>query len=571
MQNTEIAEVFAEVADLLEIQGANPFRIRAYRNAARVLHDLTDSVAERATDGDLAALPSIGKDLAGKIATLLETGSLPQLEELRQAVPRGVADMTRLPGVGPKKAAVLFQELGVKSLADLKTAAEAGQVAALKGFGAKTQTAILASIERAAEAASRTLLADATVVVEPLITTLRGNPAVICADVAGSYRRRQETVGDLDLLTATDAPEVVMDALAADRAVEAVLQRGPTKMRVRLRQGLELDLRVLQPAEYGAGLVYFTGSQAHNIALRRLANGRGLKLSEYGVFRGEVRLAAGTEEEVYAALGLPWIPPELREDRGELAAAAGDALPRLVTTNDLRGDLHMHTTASDGQASIREMAEAAQALGHEYIAITDHSQRVSMAHGLDAQRLRQHWQEIERVNAEMSGITLLKGIECDILEDARMDLSDDVLAEADWVLAVLHYGLKQPGEQIMRRLLAAIQNPFVDAIGHPSGRLIGRREPAAIDWPTFHNAAADYGLLLEINSSPQRLDLSDVQARAAADRGIKIVINTDAHSTEGLSGLPWGVNQARRAGLEAKDVANTLPLAEFRKLLKRNR
>ncbi|MFN7146893.1 MAG: PHP domain-containing protein, partial [Myxococcota bacterium] len=329
------------------------------------------------------------------------------------------------------------------------------------------------------------------------------------------------------MICASDDPEAVMDRLAAHPFVAGVLQRGPTKMRVRLRAGLELDLRVLEKKSYGAGLVYFTGSKAHSIVLRRRGQERGLKVNEYGVFKGDKFVAGRTEEEVYKALDLPWIPPELREDRGEFDLAETGELPDLVTADDIRGDLHMHTTASDGTATIREMALAAKALGRKYIAITDHSPRVSMAHGLDPKRLRAHWKEIDEVNEELKGITVLKGIECDILEDARMDLPDDVLAEADWVLGVLHYGLKQPGPQIMKRLIAAIEHPHVDAIGHPSGRLIGRRQGAAIDYPDFLAAAAEHGVMLEINANPQRLDLDDVQARAARDRGIKILIDTD--------------------------------------------
>jgi DNA polymerase (family 10) len=569
MQNEEIASTFDEIADLLEIQGANTFRVRAYHNAARTLRDQTHPVAEWAADPDypLHELPGIGKDLAGKIRTLVATGSLPQLEELRAQVPPGVSEMLRIPGLGPKKVASLFKDLGITSLADLKRAAQEGRIAGHKGFGKKTEQAILANIDQAAEASHRTLLAVAAESVEPILHDLQALEIVEQIDAAGSYRRRCETVGDLDVIAASTDPEAVMDHLAHHELVGSVLLRGPTKMRVRLRTGLELDLRVLEPASYGAGLVYFTGSKAHNIVLRRRGQHRGLKINEYGVFRGEKLVAGQTEESVYAALDLPWIPPELREDRGEFDLAEAGTLPTLVSTNDIRGDLHMHTTASDGTASIREMAEAAKALGRKYIAITDHSKRVSMARGLDETRLRRHWEEIDHVNAEIKGITILKGVECDILEDARMDLSDEVLAEADWVVAVLHYGLKQPSDQIMKRLLAAARHPHVDAIGHPSGRLIGRRPGAQIDYPTLFDACADHGVLLEINANPERLDLDDIQARAAKERGIKIVIDTDAHSPHGLAMMSYGVNQARRAGLEARDVANTRTLAEFRKLL----
>lgn len=569
MRNEEIASAFDEMADLLEIQGANTFRVRAYRNAARTIGDLHEQLSDLAADPEhpLDELPGIGKDLEGKIRTLLKTGKLPQLEELRKEVPRGLLEIMRIPGLGPKKAAALFKELGISTLAEVKKAAAEGRIAGISGFGEKTQKAILENVDQAAEAFTRILFAVAEDSVERIIEDLRASGTVERIDAAGSYRRRKETVGDLDVLAASDDPEAVMDRLAAHGLVSKVLQRGPTKMRVRLRTGLELDLRVLDRQSYGAGLVYFTGSKPHNIVLRRRGQDRGLKVNEYGVFKREKFVAGRTEEEVYKVLDLPWIDPELREDRGEFDLAEAGELPELVTVEDIRGDLHMHTTASDGTATIREMADAAKALGRKYIAITDHSPRVSMANGLDPKRLRAHWKEIDRVNEELKGITVLKGVECDILEDARMDMPDDVLAEADWVIGVLHYGLKQPGPQIMKRLLAAIGHPHVDAIGHPSGRLIGRRQPAAIDYPEFIAAAAENGVLLEINASPQRLDLDDIHARAAKERGVKILIDTDAHSTEGLAAMRFGVYQARRAGLEAKDVANTRSLAEFRKLL----
>jgi DNA polymerase (family 10) len=573
MINEEIANAFDEIGDLLELQGANMFRVRAYRNAARTIRDLSESIADLAVDPDYALdeLPGIGKDLAGKIRLLVETGSIPQLEELRAAVPPGVVEMLRLPGLGPKKVAALFKEQGIDSLAALKQAAQAGHIAGQKGFGKKTEQAILENIDQAAAAGTRTLFAVAAESIEPILNELRKSRASIRVEAAGSYRRRRESVGDLDVIASARDGDAVMDALAGNELVLTVLSRGPTKMRVRLRTGLELDMRVLEEESFGAGLVYFTGSKDHNIVLRRRGQQRGLKVNEYGVYRDEKLVAGRTEEEVYAALDLPWIPPELREDRGEFGLAEAGKLPKLISPTDIRGDLHMHTTASDGTASIEEMALAAKALGRKYIAITDHSKRVSMARGLDAERLRAHWKEIDRVRKRIDGIEILKGVECDILEDATMDLSDDVLAEADWVIGVLHYGLKQPREQIMKRLLAAVRHPHVDAIGHPSGRLIGKRQGASIDYATFFRAAAEHGTLLEINANPQRLDLDDIQARAAKEHGLKIVINTDAHSTEGLEMLPFGVHQARRAGLEAKDVANTRTLSAFRKLLIKRR
>ena len=572
MQNQQIAAMFNEVADLLEIQGANAFRVRAYRNGARTLEGLSESVADllASPGGSLESLDGIGKDLAAKIKVAVETGQIPQLEELRQQVPHGVVEMLRIPGLGPKKVAVLFHELGIVSLAQLKEACEANKVSELKGFGKKTEQSILEGIPQAQEAGKRFLISIARESADAIVNDLKQLDSIGNVSVAGSCRRCKETCGDLDVLATSDDSAAAMDRLAANPLVEKVLARGETKQRVRLRTGIELDLRVVPSSAYGAAMQYFTGSKEHNIVIRRRAIERGLKVNEYGVFRGDEYVAGETEEDVYAAVGLPWIPPELRENRGEIELAEAGKLPKLIEVSDVQGDLHMHTTASDGKGSIREMAEAAKARGLKYIAITDHSKRVSMANGLDATRLREHWKEIRKVREQVSGIEILCGVECDILEDATMDLDDEVLSEADWVIAVLHYGLKQPREQIMLRLLNAIRNPNVDAIGHPTGRMLTNRPPADIDFTTFFKAAADHGVLLEINASPERLDLDDIQAAAAKSHGIPIIIDTDSHSTNGFNSLRYGVDQARRAGLTKKDVANTRSIAEFKKLLKRS-
>ncbi|MCX7395831.1 MAG: DNA polymerase/3'-5' exonuclease PolX [Planctomycetales bacterium] len=571
MLNQHIASLFEELADLLEIQGANSFRVRAYRSASRTLENLSESAADvvATTGRSLTEFEGIGQDLAQKVRTIVETGSLPQLVELRSQVPAGVLQMLRIAGLGPKKVAALFHELGLATLADLKSACIAGRVADLKGFGKKTAQTILDGIAHAEEVGRRMLISIARDSAEAIVHDLKQLPTVSQVSVAGSCRRRQETCGDLDLLAVSADSTEAMDLLAAHPLVENVISRGETKQRVRLRSGIELDLRVVAAESYGAAMQYFTGSKEHNIVIRRRAQERGLKLNEYGVYRGDDYLAGRTEEEVYEAVGLPFIPPELRENRGEIEWAEAGSLPRLIELEDIQGDLHMHTTATDGAATIREMAEAAKARGLKYIAITDHSKRVTIANGLDAARLRQHWRDIDRVRGEISGIEILRGIECDILEDATLDLDDQVLSEADWVIAVLHYGLKQPREKIMTRLLNAIRNPHVDAIGHPSGRLIGSRPPADIDYKTFLQAAAEHGVMLEINSCPSRLDLNDIQAAAASSLGIPIVIDTDAHSTSGLDDLTYGVDQARRAGLTKRDIANARPWNEFQKLLAR--
>ncbi len=569
MKNDQIAECFETLADLLEIQGSNPFRIRAYRNAARTISSTAESFVELCENAhDLTQLDGIGKDLAKQIQEIVTTGQHAQLEELKTQVPSGVLDMLRIPGVGPKKVAIFFNELQLRSLEDLKTAAEAGQLAKLKGFGKKTEQSILENIALASAAASRISIADAKAASDVIVEDLLKLDGVSQASVAGSCRRRKETCGDLDVLVTCSDASVPMDALTVHPLVETVLQRGETKQRVRLKTGVEMDLRVVPEQSYGAALQYFTGSKEHNVVVRGRAKDLGLKVNEYGVFRGEEQIAGRTEEEVYAAVNLPWIAPELRENRREFEWADAGKLPDLLTVQDIQGDLHMHTTASDGTATIKEMALAAKARGLKYIAITDHSKRVSMANGLDATRLRTHWEDIRNAAASISGIEILCGIECDILEDATMDLDDDVLSEADWVIAVLHYGLKQPRDKIMKRLLNAVQNPSVDIIGHPTGRLVGRREGADVNMMELLRAAADHNVMMEINAHPKRLDLDDIAAAAARDLKIPIVISTDSHTVHGFEVLQYGVDQARRAGLTKHDVANTKPLAEFRKLIK---
>jgi DNA polymerase (family X) len=579
MNNREIAAVFEQVADLLEFQGANPFRVRAYRNGAKKISELNESLVNIAADETrkLTDIPGIGKDLADKICTLIDTGSLPMLEELRREIPAGVVLLSRVPGVGPKKAMTLQRELGINSLGELRVACEQQRIRGLKGFGVKTEEAILKGLAIAEAAGARIRWADADVVVQNLLANMREAPGIRQMEMAGSYRRGRETIGDLDLLVDAADGAAAMDHLAAHLQVEQVVARGDTKMTVRLASGLQVDLRVVPSESFGAALQYFTGSKDHNVAVRGLAKQRGLKVNEWGVFRvkgGEGDDAAGgeyvagrTEQEVYSALGLPWCPPEIREARQEFILAAGGDLPVLVTLDDIRGDLHMHTTASDGQDSIDEMVAAARERGLQYIAITDHSKRVSMARGLDGDRLRRQWLEIDQVNRQVEDIEVLKGIECDILEKGGMDLPDDVLAEGDWVIASLHYGQSQPRQQITERLLEAIENPHVDMIAHPTGRLINRREAYDVDMDAVLAAAARHGKLLELNANPARLDLHDLHCAAAKAMGIPIVINTDAHSTAGMDVMRYGVLQARRGGLTAADVANTLPWDEFKKLL----
>jgi DNA polymerase (family X) len=593
MTNRDVASLFDEIADLLEFQDANPFRVRAYRNAARRLADLPEPLTKIAADPkrEFTDLEGIGKDLALKIGEVLESGQIAMLEELRAAIPGGVLAMVRIPGMGPKKAAALHKELGITSLDMLRAACEADQVAGLKGFGKKTQEKILAGIDTAAKAHVRMYWAHADEIVQQLLAHMRQLKGIRQMEVAGSYRRGRETIGDLDLLVDADDANDVMNQLARFEELATVIGRGETKMSIRLGRGLQIDLRVVPAKSFGAALQYFTGSKDHNVVLRGMAKDRGLRINEYGVFRMPVAtvgspvddtgeppvftdvespnyVAGRTEEEVYAAMDLPWFPPEIREARQEFAWAAAGKLPELIELPDLVGDLHMHTTASDGKASLREMVVAAIQRGLAYIAITDHSPRVSMANGLNAVRLREQWDEIDRLNREFDDFTILKGIECDILDKGGMDLPDDVLAEADWVIASVHYGQQQPREQITERILGAIENPHVSIIAHPTGRLIGRREPYAVDLEAVFMAAAEHGTFLEINANPARLDLDDVACAGAKSHGIPIVISSDAHSISGLDVLRYGVLQARRGGLTAADVANTRPWAEVTKMLR---
>jgi DNA polymerase (family X) len=574
MTNSQIADVFEHMADLLEFQGENPFRVRAYRNGARAIRNLGESVVSIVDDDPkrLLEIDGVGKAVAEKCEVLVRTGELPQLKKLQEAIPESVLSIMRIPGMGPKKTAAVYQELGIATLDDLKQACEQGRIRALKGFGKKTEETILNGISLAAVAEQRIYWANADEIVAELREHLSGTQGIEQLEFAGSYRRGRETVGDLDVLVVAADVERVMDRFAQFSGAPAVLARGDTKMSIRIASGLQIDLRIVPPQSFGAALQYFTGSKEHNVVLRGRAKQRGLKINEYGVYRidgdQEIYVAGATEEEVYAALDLPCFPPELREARHEFAWAEAGKLPELVRLEDLQGDLHAHTDETDGHDSLDEMAEAARARSLKYLAITDHSKRVSMAGGLDEQRLLAQWEQIDRWNAQSSGdFLLLKGIECDILEKGGLDLSDAVLAQADWVLASIHYGQRQPREQITARVLEAIQHPSVSAIAHPTGRLINQRPAYEIDMDAVFAAAKKHGKLLELNANPMRLDLDDVYCAAAKSHGIPIVINTDAHSTESLGLMRYGILQARRGGLTKADVANTLTWPQLKKLI----
>jgi DNA polymerase (family 10) len=573
MQNPDIAHLFDEVADLLEIQDANPFRVRAYRNAARTIRDypepLTDVV--RAGAKDLTDIAGIGDDLAEKISEIVTTGELGLRQQLARKLPAGLLDLLRIPGLGPKRVKLLYKKLKVKSAGDLAKALDAGKVQKLKGFGPKMEEKMRAGLGQAQATERRMLLHEADAQASAVVGYLKAGGDIHQIALAGSYRRRRETIGDLDILVTSDHGARAMDYFVRYGEVAAVISQGDTRATVKLRGGLQVDLRAVEPAAYGAALQYFTGSKAHNVELRKIAQEQGYKLNEYGLFKGTRRVAGRTEEEIYAMLGLDWMPPELREARGEIALAREHRLPRLVTGADIRGDLQMHTVATDGQGTLDEMAHAAQALGYAYIAITDHSKRVTMARGLDPKRLREQWQVIDAWNAAAHGFVILKSVELDILESGKLDLPDDVLAEADYVVATMHYGITQSPKELTRRLVGAAEHPLVDAIGHPTGRLVGRREPYPADFDALSRACAAAGCLLELNGHPERLDLPDTIAAAARVHGARFVLSTDSHQPGNLPFMKYAVDLARRAGLEAADIANTRPLPEFRAQLKRAR
>ena len=570
MQNPDLARCFDEVADLLEIDDENPFRIRAYRNAASTIRDFPEAIAEWVRQArDLTEIPGIGKDLAEKLNALVTTGELPLRKQLLAKLPPGLLDLLRIPGLGPKRVKQLYAELNIASAPDLAQALEAGTVTKLKGFGPKMEEKIRAGLAQAHVTERRMLLNEAEAQAADIVAYLKAGGGVRQIEVAGSLRRRRETIGDLDILVTSSSPVKVMGRFVKYEGVTEIVSRGKTRSTVKLRSGLQVDVRAVEPAAYGAALQYFTGSKTHNVEVRMIAQEQGYKLNEYGLFKGARRVAGKTEQEIYAKLGLDWMPPELREARGEIGRAREHRLPKLVELSDIRGDLQMHTSATDGKGTIEEMADAARGLGYEYIAITDHSKRVTMAFGLDPKRLREQWKVVDELNTKAGGLTILKSVEMDILENGEFDLPDDVLAEADYVVATIHYGITQTEKELTRRLIGAAEHPWVDAIGHPTGRVLGKREPYPLDFDALARACAASGCLLEVNGHPDRMDLPDTLAAGAKQHGVRFVLSTDSHQPGNLLNMRYAVDVARRAGLEAGDILNTRALGEFRKGLKR--
>ena len=572
VHNADVAAIFEEIADLLDLEDANEFRVRAYRNAARTVGQLSQPVADLIDEGDdLSELPDIGDDLADKIETIVETGTLPLLEDLEQRIDPALVELMDVPGLGPERVRTLHDALGITSPDELRAAAEAERVREVEGFGEKTEQNILDGLDEIGEE-TRWLLAKMEPIVASLVDYLDGPDAVEQVDVAGSYRRRKETVGDLDVLVLSADGPTVMDHFTDYEDVEEVRSQGETRSTVELTSGVQVDLRVVPPESYGAALMYFTGSKAHNVALRDRALEAGLTVNEYGVFRDdddEERVAGETEAEIYGLFDLPFIVPELRENRGELTAAEEGDLPDLITPDDLRGTLHTHTTGSDGRSTLTEMAEAARERGLDYLAITDHSPNVAVVDGLDADGLRAQMDAIDDLNDDLDDLRLLKGIEVDVLEDGSLDLPDDVLRALDVCIAAVHTGLDLGQEEQTERVLRAMDNPNVHILAHPTGRRLPERGPMALDLDRVLEAAAENGCFVELNAQPERLDLNDVYCRRAKDLGVKVSTGADAHWHTDLDYLTHGVDQARRGWLEPDDVLNTRPWDEIAELFDR--
>ncbi|MBA3060659.1 MAG: DNA polymerase/3'-5' exonuclease PolX [Nitrospirae bacterium] len=572
MKNQEIAGIFNEIADLLEIKGENPFRIRAYRRAAQNIEGHAKNIADLSRE-ELLEIPGIGKDLADKIEEYLKTGKVTSYEDLKKEVPEGLAELLSVPSLGPKTAKLLHERLKIKNIDELEKFARDHKLAGLPGIKEKTEENIIRGIEMLRRGKERQPLGRVLPIASDIVEYLKKNAPVKKISVAGSLRRMKDTVRDIDILITSSNPHDVMKTFVHLPDVKEVLMQGPTKSSIITREGIQVDLRVVEEESFGAALAYFTGSKEHNIRLRAMAVKKGLKINEYGIFREKdnKKLGGKNEEDIYNILGLQYVPPEMREDTGEIEAALNNALPKLIELKDIRGDLHVHTNQSDGSHTVEELISAAKEKGYEYIAITDHSKGLGIARGLNEERLMEEKKTIDALNKKLRGFKLLMGIEVDIRSDCRMDFSDEVLAKMDIVVASIHSGFRQSKEQMTKRLVSAMKNPYVSVIAHPTGRLIGERDPYEVDMDYILKIAKETGTALEINAYPLRLDLNDIHAKKAKELGIKFVISTDAHLTSQFDYMHYGVSIARRGWIEKKDVLNTLGYNQLIQIFERKR
>lgn len=567
MKNQEIADLYKSLADILEIRGEGVFRVNAYRRAARIIEDLSSDVADLVDSGEFLRIPGIGKGTADGVAEYLETGTMRRYEEARKSIPKGLVELLSIPGLGPKTIGLLWNELDVRSLKGLKRLLRGKKILGLPGIGPKKVENIEAGIRVYESRSGRLTLGAVLPPALAAVEDLKEATGIEDITLAGSIRRWRETIGDVDILALSAHPGPVVEAFTTLPRVAEVLAAGSTKASVRTKDGLQIDLRVVPGSAYGAALNYFTGSQAHNVRLRGLAQSKGLKLNEYGLYREERRVAGRTEEAIYKKLGMQYVPPELREDRGEVEAALDKELPELLEPGDIRGDLHVHSDYSDGHSTIEEVARAAKAMGYKYVSINDHSHSLGVAHGLTVERLHQQVEEITEVNSRVRGMTVLTGTEVDILSDGSLDFPDEALEMLDVVVASIHSGFRQPRDKMTGRILSAIENPHVDIIGHPTGRLLGSRPAYDVDLEQVMAAAAEHRTALEINSHHERLDLNDVNSRRASEMGVKVAISTDSHHPDQMWMMELGVRTARRGWLCRGDVLNALPPGALRKAL----
>jgi len=568
MNNQDIANIFYRIAEILEIQGENPFKIRAYIKAAQTVESYTKELSEIKDTEELKELPGIGEKIALKIKEIVETGRLEMYEKLKKSEFASLIALLDVPGMGPKHVRLVYDKFGIKTIDQLEKAARRGKLRDLPGLGEKTEQNILKGIEQDRRHKERFPLGVILPKAESIVSELKKVNEVKDVSLGGSLRRMKETIGDVDILVSSSKPKNVSDTFIKLPEVKNVLSKGSTKSSVVTKDGFQMDLRVVKPESYGAALHYFTGSKAHNIRIRSLGVERGLKINEYGVYKGKRSIGGKTEEEVFKSVGLPYIPPEIREDWGEIEAAQKGKLPHLVKLKDIRGDLHVHSNWTDGRSTIEEMAKAAQKFGYQYIALCDHSPTIGITNGLTPERIEKQKEEIEKLNQKFKGFKILRGAEVDIKSNGKMDFEDEILKELDIVVGAVHTKFTQPKEEMTKRIIQAIENPYVHIIAHPTGRLIGKRDPYEVDMDKLLDAAKANGKIMELNAYTDRLDLNDLHCRKAKEKGVKIAISTDSHWTEHLSWIRYGIATARRGWLEPEDVINTLPLENLMTVLK---